>query len=145
MRIIIQRVKNASCTVDQKQIGTIEKGLLLLVGFTHSDTEDVLNKAVKKVINLRIFEDEQHKMNKNVVQIDGAILSISQFTLYADVSEGNRPSFTQAMEANQAKKLYLQFNAMLRNNGLTVAEGQFGEHMELHFINDGPVTISLEF
>ena len=145
MKIVLQRVKNASCTVDGKITGEINKGYLLLVGFTHTDNQETLIKACKKVSNLRIFVDDNGKMNLNLQTVGGDILSISQFTLYANTNDGNRPSFTDAMEPNQAKKLYLQFNDMLRNNGFKVYEGIFGAHMEIRLLNDGPVTIQYEF
>ena len=145
MRIVLQRVKEASCTVDGKITGKIGVGYMLLVGFTNGDNIQTLEKAVKKITNFRIFEDENGKMNLNLKTVNGDILSISQFTLYANTSEGNRPSFTEAMNPVEAKELYLKFNEMLRANGFNVYEGIFGAHMEIRLFNDGPVTINFEF
>lgn len=145
MRIVLQRVKEASCTVDGKITGKIGVGYMLLVGFTNGDNIHTLEKAVKKITNFRIFEDENGKMNLNLKTVNGDILSISQFTLYANTSEGNRPSFTEAMNPVEAKELYLKFNEMLRANGFNVYEGIFGAHMEIRLFNDGPVTINFEF
>lgn len=145
MKVIIQRCLNASCTVDNNITGKIDKGYMILVGFTHTDNIDNINKMVKKIINLRIFEDENGKMNLNILQVNGSILSISQFTLYANTNEGNRPSFSNAMAPDNAKKLYHLFNNALRSEGLQVEEGIFGADMKIDFINDGPVTIVLEF
>lgn len=145
MRVILQRVAHSSCTVDGIVTGKIDKGYLLLVGFTHNDTIKNLEKAVKKISGLRIFEDENHKMNLNLETAKGSILSISQFTLYANTNEGNRPSFVEAMNPTDAKELYLKFNQMLREKGFLVEEGIFGAHMEIDLLNDGPVTIIYEF
>lgn len=145
MRVILQRVAHSSCTVDGVVTGKIDKGYLLLVGFTHNDSIKNLEKAVKKISGLRIFEDENHKMNLNLETVKGSILSISQFTLYANTNEGNRPSFVEAMNPNEAKELYLKFNQMLRDKGFVVEEGIFGAHMEIDLLNDGPVTIIYEF
>lgn len=145
MRVVLQRVKNASCTVDNKITGQIENGYLLLVGFTDGDNEILLDKAVKKISGLRIFEDENGKMNLNLQTVKGSILSISQFTLYANTNDGNRPSFTSAMHPDFAKPLYLLFNEKLRKQGFVVEEGIFGAHMEIKLLNDGPCTIIYEF
>ncbi len=145
MKVVLQRVSSASCTVNGVVTGSIEKGYMLLVGFTHTDTIDNLTKAVKKISGLRIFEDENEKMNLNLETVKGKILSISQFTLYANTNEGNRPSFVDAMKPEPAKELYLKFNQMLREKGFTVEEGIFGAHMEIRLLNDGPVTICYEF
>ena len=145
MKVVVQRCKRAKCTVDNNITGQIEHGYMLLVGFTHTDNIDVIDKMVKKIINLRIFEDEQGKMNKNILQVNGSILSISQFTLYANTNEGNRPSFTNAMKPDLASNLYNIFNAKLRENNIKVECGIFGADMQIDFVNDGPVTIILEF
>lgn len=144
MRVVIQRVNNASCVVNGKIISNISKGYLLLVGFTHGDSLDNISKMAKKIANLRVFEDENGKMNLNISQVNGEILSISQFTLYANTKEGNRPSFTESMIPSKAIELYQEFNNELRKYNLNVSEGIFGEHMQIHLINDGPVTINLE-
>lgn len=145
MRVVLQRVTSASCTVDGVITGQIDKGYLLLVGFTNGDDESKLDKAVKKIGGLRIFEDENGKMNLNLQTVGGNILSISQFTLYANTNDGNRPSFTEAMHPDFAKPLYLKFNEKLRNLGFVVEEGIFGAHMEIKLLNDGPCTIIYEF
>ena len=145
MKVVLQRVSHAKCTVDGKVTGHIEKGYMLLVGYTHSDTKLENQKMAKKIANLRIFEDENGKMNLNIFQVGGKILSISQFTLYANTNEGNRPSFVNAMKPDLANALYQDFNEELRALGLEVYEGVFGAHMEIDLLNDGPVTITLEF
>lgn len=145
MRVTLQRVKSASVTVDQKVIGQIEAGLLLFVGISPSDTEQQLDKMVHKIVNLRIFEDENDKMNYNVQQINGGILSISQFTLYADTHKGNRPSFQDAAKPAIAQPLYNTFNERLAAElGQPVQVGEFGADMQIAALNDGPVTINLE-
>lgn len=145
MKVVLQRVKNAKCTVDGKITGQIECGYLLLVGYTHTDTDEINQKMAKKIANLRIFEDENGKMNLDIKKVNGKILSISQFTLYANTNEGNRPSFVNAMNPTLANELYHKFNDHLRNYDLEVGEGIFGAHMEIELFNDGPVTICLEF
>ena len=145
MRVLLQRVKRASCTVENQITGQIEKGYLLLVGFTNGDDEAKIYKAVKKILNLRIFEDENQKMNLNILQVGGNILSISQFTLYANTNDGNRPSFTNSLNPSEAKVLYDKFNTILAQNPVRVETGIFGAHMEIELLNDGPVTIALEF
>ncbi|MGK4178555.1 D-aminoacyl-tRNA deacylase [Lapidilactobacillus dextrinicus] len=145
MRVTLQRVKSASVTVDQQQLGKIQAGLLLFVGISPTDTEQQLAKMAHKIVNLRIFEDEDEKMNQNVQQVNGGILSISQFTLYADTHKGNRPSFQNAAKPEIAKPLYLAFNHYLEAElGQVVQVGEFGANMQITAINDGPVTINLE-
>lgn len=144
MRIVCQRVKNAVCIVEGEIVGKIDHGLLLFVGFTHFDTIEKIKKAVKKVIQLRIFEDENQKMNLNIQQVHGSILSISQFTVYANTQNGNRPSFTEAMEPNQANQFYKIFNQFIEAQDVKVATGVFGKHMDIIAANDGPVTLILE-
>lgn len=146
MRVIIQRVKKASCIVEGKIIAHIEAGMMLLVGFTHTDTVGQIDKMVQKIVNLRIFEDEQYKMNRSIQDTQGEILSISQFTLYANPYTGNRPSFIDAMRPEQANALYHTFNEKLGLAlGKSVSTGQFGADMQLEVCCDGPVTITLEF
>lgn len=141
MRIVIQRVSSAKSVVDGKITGEIGKGYLLLIGFTNSDTEEDLEKAVYKVSGLRVFEDEAGKMNKSLVDVNGSILAISQFTLYADLKHGHRPSFTEAMKFDLANEYYKKFCNMLRDKGFIVEEGIFGADMKISLTNDGPVTI----
>ncbi|MCM1514568.1 MAG: D-aminoacyl-tRNA deacylase [Anaeroplasma bactoclasticum] len=146
MRAIIQRVKKASCIVGGENIAHIEAGMMLLVGFTHTDTMGQIDKMVQKIVNLRVFEDEQHKMNRSIQDTQGEILSISQFTLYANPYTGNRPSFIDAMRPEQANALYHAFNEKLGLVlGKAVSTGQFGADMQLEVCCDGPVTITLEF
>lgn len=143
MRILVQRALNASVKVEDKITGKSDKGLLLLVGFTHDDTVDKLDWMVNKVSNLRIFEDEEGKMNKSVKDINGSILSVSQFTLYGDVKKGFRPSFTTALNPSDATKLFDEFNKRL-NEVVHTETGVFGAEMQVDFVNDGPVTILIE-
>ena len=143
MKIVVQRVTNASVEVDKKIIGQIEKGLMLLVSFTQTDSEKNIDWMVNKVLNLRIFDDESGIMNKSILDISGSILSISQFTLYGDANKGNRPSYINALNGNEAVKLYNQFNDKLRNH-IKVETGIFGADMKVSLTNDGPVTILLE-
>lgn len=145
MRVVLQRVDHASCTVDGKITGQIGKGYMLLVGFTNGDDLSKVQKAAKKIAGLRIFEDDNHKMNLNLETVKGSILSISQFTLYANTNEGNRPSFLEALNPIEAKKLYELFNIELRKYGFVVEEGIFGAHMDIDLLNSGPVTIIYEF
>ena len=145
MKVVVQRVKNASCIVDGKLISSIDKGLMLLVGFTHTDTLKEVEKMANKIAKLRIFEDENGKMNLSVKDINGSILSISQFTLYANPYEGNRPSFVIAMNPENATLLYEEFNKKLEELGFIVGRGIFGADMKLDILCDGPVTINLEF
>ena len=143
MKVVVQRVKKADCKVDGKITGAIEKGLMLLVGFTEGDTIDTISKMVQKIVNLRIFDDENGIMNLSVLDVKGAILSISQFTLYADTKKGNRPSYINAMRGEEATKLYDIFNEELRKV-IHVETGIFGADMDISLINSGPVTIILE-
>ena len=145
MKVVVQRVKEASCTVDRELISSIKNGLLLLVGFTHSDTIEEVHYMAKKIANLRIFEDENKRMNKSILDMEYEILSISQFTLYGDTRKGNRPSFIEAMKPKQAKHLYEQLTVILNNvYGIKTYGGVFGEMMEIGLINSGPVTIELD-
>ena len=141
MRVVVQRVLNASCTIDGKLYSEIEKGYLLLVGFTHSDSIKEVKYLAKKIANLRVFEDENGKMNLSLKTVNGKILSISQFTLYADTKDGNRPAFINAMKPQEASMLYDLFNEELRGYGIEVLTGVFGADMKINLVNDGPVTI----
>jgi len=143
MKVVVQRVKKASCKVNDKITGKIDNGLMLLVGFTEVDNIDTINKMIQKIVNLRIFDDENGIMNRSVLDIKGSILSISQFTLYADTKKGNRPSYINAMKGEEATKLYDTFNEELRRN-IHVETGIFGADMDIELINSGPVTIILE-
>lgn len=142
MKAVIQRVTEASVSVDGEIVGSCEKGYMILLGAAEGDTEDDVKILAKKTASLRIFEDENQKMNKSIIDIDGEALVISQFTLLADVKKGNRPSFINAMEPQMAEKYYKLFCEELRNNGIKkVDEGVFGADMKVSLVNDGPVTI----
>ncbi|KRN75783.1 D-tyrosyl-tRNA(Tyr) deacylase [Weissella kandleri] len=140
----MQRVLKAQVTSQAEILGTIQQGLVLFVGVGSNDTVEDVNYLVRKILNLRIFEDEVGKMNLNIQQVAGSILSISQFTLYADIKKGNRPNFMQAAEPKMANELYEKFNQGLRMGKITVATGRFGTDMQVDFVNDGPVTILLD-
>lgn len=143
MKVIVQRSKYAKVEVDNKLINEIDKGLVLLVGFTHTDKEEDIDYLVKKIINLRIFDDENGVMNKSILDTKGSILSISQFTLYGDTKKGNRPSYINALNGEEAIKLYELFNKKL-NDVIETKSGIFGADMQISLTNDGPVTIILE-
>ena len=144
MRVILQRSKQASVTVDGKKTGAIDKGYVLLVGITHSDTEEDVAYVAKKIADLRIWEDDEGKMNRSILEMGGDILSVSQFTLYADTRKGKRPSFVDAARPEQAEPLWNAFNEQLKAHGLHVETGVFGAMMDVALINDGPVTITIE-
>lgn len=144
MKFVIQRVKNAKVEVDNKVTGKIEKGFLVFVGVTHTDTKEIADYLVKKLINLRVFEDENNKMNLALKDVDGQLLLVSQFTLYADTSSGNRPSFTEAAESKKAKQLYEYIISECKKQIEVVEIGIFGADMKVGLLNDGPVTIILE-
>lgn len=143
MRVVVQRVKEASVSNDSIE-NKINKGYCLLVGVGKSSTEADIATLAKKILNARLFEDEDGKLNLNLQQIDGEILSISQFTLYADVRKGNRPGFTQSMLPERANELYEKLNETLRSYGINVLTGEFGTDMLVNIANDGPVTIIYE-
>ncbi len=140
MKAVVQRVKEASVLIDHQKISSIGKGLLVFVGFTETDNLQDLRYFVKKITNLRIFDDNRGIMNLSVKDIEGEVLSVSQFTLYADLTRGNRPSYEKALEKNRASKLYAAFNEEL-SNIIQVKTGVFGSDMQVSLINDGPVTI----
>ena len=144
MRVVLQRSKNASVTVNGTVTGAIDKGYVLLVGITHSDTEEDIAYVAKKIADLRIWEDEEGKMNRSILEEGGDILSVSQFTLYADTRKGKRPSFVEAARPEQAEPLWVSFNEQLKAHGLHVETGVFGAMMDVALINDGPVTIIIE-
>ena len=144
MKVVVQRSKKSSVSVDGKLVNEIESGLLLLVSFTQGDTIDNILKMTKKVANLRIFDDENGVMNKSILDTGGEILSISQFTLYADATKGNRPSYIKALNGEEAIKLYEKFNEEM-NKYVTTKPGIFGANMMVNIQNDGPITIIMEF
>ena len=144
MRVLVQRSGKAKVTVDEKVVGSIDSGLMLLVGFTEGDDLYAVKHLAKKVVNLRIFPDENDVMNKSLLDFGGDILSISQFTLYGDARKGNRPSYINALKNDLATPLYDAFNEELRGYGVKVETGVFGADMEISFTNIGPTTILLE-
>ena len=144
MKIVIQRVKESSVTIDGKWKGSIQKGYMTLVGFCESDTKAIVDKMIDKMIGLRIFEDDQGKMNLSLADVQGAILSISQFTLYADCRKGRRPGFTEAAKPDIAISLYDYYNQKIQDLGIHVETGVFGADMKVSLLNDGPVTILLD-
>lgn len=143
MRAVVQKCSYSCVTVDGEVIGKIQKGLNVLVGFTQTDTLEDLKYMVRKIVNLRIFEDENNVMNKSVLDVGGEILSISQFTLYGDTKKGNRPSYINALNGNEARPLYEKFNEML-NEYVRTYSGMFGTDMKVEITNEGPTTIILE-
>lgn len=143
MRVLVQRSLDSSVKIDDKVVGKIDKGLVLLVGFTEGDNLDKINYLVNKVLNLRIFDDESGVMNKSILEVGGSILSVSQFTLYADTSKGNRPSYMKALRGEESTKLYDLFNEELKKH-IHVETGVFGADMKVDIKNDGPCTILLE-
>ncbi len=144
MRVVLQRAKCASVQVDNEVVGEIKAGLVLLVGLTHNDTKEDVLFLRGKVAHLRIFSDENDKMNLSVLDIGGSVLSISQFTLYGDCRKGRRPNFMAAAKPDIAKDLYQLFNRTLEAKGISVEEGVFGAHMDVGLVNDGPVTLIIE-
>jgi D-tyrosyl-tRNA(Tyr) deacylase len=145
MKLVIQRVTSSSLYIEGSLISQIKKGLVVLIGISKSDSEHVIEKLVKKLLNLRVFEDENSKMNNSILDIGGEILLVSQFTLYADTSKGNRPSFINAADPKNAELLYNKFleklNIVFGNN---IKTGRFGANMQIELVNDGPVTIIIE-
>lgn len=144
MRAVVQRVTNATVTVEGKVIGKIEKGFMILLGVGQEDTEQNADYLINKICNLRVFEDELNKMNLSIHDIDGQLLIISQFTLYANCQKGNRPSFVEAALPEKAENLYEYFIEKCKQQIKIVEHGKFGAHMQVSFTNDGPVTILLE-
>lgn len=144
MRVIVQRAENAKVVVDGKTVGKIDKGLMLLVGFTQDDIGKDMDWVVNRIVNLRIFDDENGVMNLSLNDVKGQILSVSQFTLYGDCSKGNRPSYLKALRGEESSKLYDSFNDKLREKGIVVETGIFGADMDVSFTNVGPTTIILE-
>lgn len=144
MRVVIQRVKHARVTVDHEVVGEIQQGFVLLVGITHDDTEEDAEYCATKIPNLRVFEDEEGKMNLSLRDVGGEILSISQFTLYGDMRKGRRPNFMAAAKPEQANRLYEYFNSLLREQNIVVETGIFGAMMDVELVNAGPVTLILD-
>ena len=144
MKLVVQRVKNAKVEVDEKTVGSINQGFLVLLGVTHTDTRSKADYLVKKLCNLRVFEDENGKMNLGLKDVGGELLIVSQFTLYADCTQGNRPSFTNAAKPDVANELYEYFCEKCREQNIKVEKGIFGADMKVSLLNDGPVTIILE-
>lgn len=144
MRVIVQRVNYAKCHIDGQVYSEINHGFMILVGIKETDTNAEIEKVAKKVAGLRVFDDENGKMNLNLETVGGEILSISQFTLFADCKKGNRPSFVSAMKPPKANEMYEYFNTLLRNSGFTVKTGVFGGEMKIELINDGPITIFID-
>ena len=144
MRAVIQRVSQAKVVVDDNTVGQIGKGFMILLGVHEQDTQTDVDYLVGKISKLRVFEDEQQKMNRSIIDVGGEILSISQFTLFVDTKKGNRPSFVQAAKPDVAIPLYESFNEGLRQVGIPVETGIFGADMKCHLVNDGPVTIIID-
>lgn len=143
MRVLVQRCDGANVKVDNKIVGSVDKGMMILVGFTQTDTSENIDYIVEKVLNLRIYDDESGVMNKSILEVGGSILSVSQFTLYADTRKGRRPSYVNALNGEKSTLLYDEFNEKLRKY-IHVETGIFGADMKVELINDGPVTIMLE-
>lgn len=144
MRVLVQRCDKALVRVNDNVVGSINKGLMILVGFTEGDNFDTIKYMADKIVNLRVFDDENGIMNKSILDKSYSILSVSQFTLYGDASKGRRPSYVNALNGSLAKPLYDKFNEELRKHGVQVETGSFGADMKVELINDGPVTIMLE-
>ncbi|RDW21693.1 D-aminoacyl-tRNA deacylase [Oceanobacillus chungangensis] len=144
MKAVVQRARNASVTVDKEIIGKIDEGFVVLIGVTHDDTIEDVTYLVNKIVHLRIFEDENEKMNHSILDVGGSILSISQFTLYGDTRKGRRPNFMQAAKPNYANELYETFNIKVREAGVKVETGEFGAMMDVQFTNVGPVTLIID-
>ena len=144
MRFVIQRVKKSTVEVDNKIVGKIDKGFLVLIGITHNDTKEIADIMIKKLLGMRVFSDENDKMNLSLRNINGELLLVSQFTLYADCKKGNRPSFTNAAKPEYANELYEYIIEKCKENGYSVQQGIFGADMNVELLNDGPVTIVLD-
>lgn len=144
MRIVLTTVLEAKVTIDNKVVGQIGRGYCLLVGFTHDDNREIVNKMVDKMLSLRVFTDEKGLTNLSLYDVKGEILSVSQFTLYADVTGGRRPSFVNAMKPNEAKELYEYFNSQIKEKYGAVQTGEFGADMKVSSVNDGPFTVILD-
>ena len=143
MRVLVQRSKKSSVKVDNKVVGQISKGMVLFVGFTAGDSEENIDYMIQKILKLRIFDDDNNVMNRNILETNGEVLSISQFTLYADTKKGNRPSYIKALNSKEASILYQKFNEKL-SKYIKVETGIFQSEMQVSITNDGPITIMLE-
>lgn len=144
MRVVLTTVLNASVTIDNKVYSQIDRGFCLLVGFTHSDDQKLVDKMIDKILSLRVFADERGLTNLSIYDVKGQIMSVSQFTLYADTSGGRRPSFVNAMKPDQARELYAYFNQQLENKFGPIVTGIFGADMKVSSVNDGPFTVLLD-
>lgn len=144
MKLVVQKVIKSSVEIDNEVVGKIDQGFMVLVGFTSDDNKDIVDKMIDKLIHLRIFMDENEKMNLSLLDVNGSILSISQFTLYANCKKGRRPSFIEAAKPDIASPLYDYFNEKIASLGIKVEKGVFGADMKVSLINDGPVTIVLD-
>lgn len=144
MRAVVQRVSSSKVTVDENIIGEIDKGLLILLGVTHEDTSEDVDYLLEKIVNLRIFEDDNEKMNLSLKDVNGELLVVSQFTLYGDCKKGRRPNFTSAAKPDLANKLYEEFVDKAKKQNIKVGTGQFGAHMMVELVNDGPVTMLID-
>lgn len=144
MRIVLTTVLNASVTIDNQVVGKIDRGFCVLVGFTHTDTKEIVDKMLDKMLSLRVFMDENGLTNLSIYDVKGEILSVSQFTLYADLAKGRRPSFVNAMKPDQAKELYAYFNAQIKEKYGAVQTGEFGANMKVSSVNDGPFTVIMD-
>ena len=144
MKIVLQVVQKASVKVEEKLVSEIEKGYLLLVSFTQVDNKEIIEKMAQKIAKLRVFLDENGKTNLSIFDVNGTVLSVSQFTLYANLRKGNRPSYIEALKGDESIILYQLFNDELRKNNLIVKEGLFGADMKINLVNDGPYTLVLD-
>ena len=144
MRIVLTTVLNASVTIDNKAVGQIDHGFCVLVGFTHDDTKEIVDKMIDKMLSLRVFMDENGLTNLSIYDVKGQILSVSQFTLYADLAKGRRPSFINAMKPDQARELYQYFNEQIKAKYGAVETGEFGADMKVSSVNDGPFTVIMD-
>ena len=144
MRLVIQKVTSASVKIEDEVISSIQKGLLIFLAIHKNDTEDIISKLSEKISKLRIFEDTEGKINNSIIDIQGELLIVPQFTLYGDSSKGNRPSFTEAAEPKKAEAYYEKFVAALKEKNIPVATGKFRTHMQVQLINDGPVTLIID-
>ncbi|MEH7384109.1 D-aminoacyl-tRNA deacylase [Bacillus sp. JJ1521] len=144
MKVVVQRARDARVIVQNEEVGSINNGLMLLVGITHTDTIEDIKYVADKIVNLRIFEDDEGKMNLSLLDVKGDILSVSQFTLYGDCRKGRRPNFMDAAKPEYAEKMYELFNAEIREKGVKVETGSFGAMMDVQFTNVGPVTLIIE-